>query len=146
MCDPGNPKLMTRDQIQSVHVPTSWRVLFADTISRYSKFGRRFLAHIRPFGTLCTANSMKIQPRLDSPRFALVTPNILINLDRGLLTQCKCSIDKLHMNVYKHTNIYTYTWETYTSYMDPGPLWAQVPGSGPRPRAWPALISEGAQC
>ena len=45
----------------------------------------------------------------DNPGVALGTPYILIKLDRVLLMQPICSIDLVHMNIYKYTHIYTYT-------------------------------------
>ena len=46
---------------------------------------------------------------MDNPGVALVNPYILIKLDRVLLMQPICSIDLVHMNIYKNTKIYTYT-------------------------------------
>ena len=46
---------------------------------------------------------------MDNPGVALVNPYTSIKLDRVLLMQPICSIDLVHMNIYKNTKIYTYT-------------------------------------
>ena len=59
-------------------------------------------------------NTVREQLLVNSVR----VPGLWINLDRVLLMQPICSIDLVHMKIYKNTNIYAYTSEIYTSCMD----------------------------
>ena len=53
--------------------------------------------------------NMNMFTNMDNPGVALVNPHFLLNLDRVLLMQPICSIDLVHMNIYKNKKIYTCT-------------------------------------